>query len=113
LKGDQPMPLTVRLQKCATLTGRVVDREGRPCPNLELTVMIHKGQLNITEGWGGLFAGKTDRDGRLRIEGVIPGLKIGLQVWKSPRIVDKQLVGELTLEAGEVKDLGDVKVKKE
>jgi RNA polymerase sigma factor (sigma-70 family) len=113
LKGHQPMPVTVRLQKCATLTGRILDRDGQPCPNLDLTVMIHKGQLNITQDWGGLFAGKTGKDGRFRIEGVIPGLKIGLQVWKNPRFVDKQLVRELSLEAGEVKNLGDVKVEQE
>ena len=67
--------------------------------------------MNINNGgFGGGFHGSfrtTGKDGRFRIEGVIPGLKVGLWAGKSPGIFDQHLVPELTLQAGEVKDLGD------
>jgi hypothetical protein len=110
LKGDEPMPVTVRLQKCATITGRLVDSDGLPYAGAWIMGYIHKGQLNINNGgFGGGFHGvwTTGKDGRFRIEGVIPGLKVGLWAGKRPSIFDQHLVPELTLKAGEVKDLGD------
>jgi hypothetical protein len=107
--GNEPMPVTVRLQKCATITGRLVDDDGRPC-TAWIMGYIHKGQLNINSGVG-TFHQRADDDGHFRTEGVIPGLKIGMWAGKNPSEYDQHLVPELTLRAGEVKDLGDLKRK--
>jgi hypothetical protein len=48
--------------------------------------------------------------GRLRLEGIIPGLKIGLHASKDG-IHFSTLNVELTLKADEVKDLGDILLK--
>jgi hypothetical protein len=52
----------------------------------------------------------TGKDGRFRMEGIIPGLKIGLLAGKNTAYFDT-LVPELTLKPGEVRDVGDVKAK--
>jgi RNA polymerase sigma factor (sigma-70 family) len=109
-KGDEAKPVTVRLQKGATLTGRLLDQDSRPCAGVQLAGSILGGQLNIVEtegGWFGLFAGKTDREGRFQIDGVLPGVKVGLAINKGGRI-DTRLIARVTLKAGQTKDLGDL-----
>jgi hypothetical protein len=61
-------------------------------------------------GVGGSPLERTGKDGRFRSEGVIPGHKVGVYAGKNTTYSDPLVTG-LTLEAGEVKDLGDVKVK--
>ncbi len=107
LKGDEPMPLTVRLQKCATFTGRIVDEEGQPRADVGLAVHILGDQLNMTGGRFNFLFGKTDKEGRFRIEHVIPGVKVSLTTWNEMT----SLVPEITLKADETKDLGDLKMK--
>ena len=75
-----------------------------------VTGHVHRGQLDIKDVGVGLGMQGTGKDGRFRMEGVIPGLKIGLLAGKNTTYFDT-LVPELTLKAGEVKDLGDVKIK--
>jgi RNA polymerase sigma factor (sigma-70 family) len=109
-KGDEATPVTVRLQQCATLTGRLLDKDGRPCADVQLEGSILGGQLNlvVTEGgWFGFFSGKTDKEGRFQIEGILPGVKVGLAINKGGRI-DARLLAEATLRAGQTKDLGDL-----
>ena len=109
-KGDEALPVTVRLQEWATLTGRLLDQDGRPCADVQLAGCILGGQLNIVEmesGWFGFFAGKTDKEGRFKIEGILPGVKVGLAINKGGRI-DARLIAEVTLKAGQTKDLGDL-----
>jgi RNA polymerase sigma factor (sigma-70 family) len=105
LKGDEPAPVTVRLQKCATVTGRVVDADGLPRPAW-ITGVVHRGQLGTQIGIG-LGMERAGKDGRFRLEGVIPGLKIELLAGKNTTYFDT-LIPELTLKPGEVKDVGDV-----
>jgi hypothetical protein len=106
-KGDESMPVTVRLQKCGTITGRLVDEDGLPCGAVLMGV-IHKGQLNINSGVG-TFTAVAAKDGRFRIEGVIPGLKISMLAGNNFNYFDQSdLVKELTLQPGDVKDLGDL-----
>ena len=56
------------------------------------------------------FSAATGKDGRFRMEGIIPGLKIGLLAGKNTVYFDT-LVPELTLKPGEVRDVGDVKAR--
>jgi hypothetical protein len=111
VKGDGPTPVTVRLQKCATITGRVVDDDGLPRFAWVLSG-IESGQLNVHDYFvfGGPPMQGTGKDGRFRIEGVIPGLRVGVLAGKNTMYFDP-LVKGLTLKAGEVKDLGDVKAR--
>jgi RNA polymerase sigma factor (sigma-70 family) len=111
LKGDEPGPVTVRLQKCATVTGRVVDDDGLPRAAWVMSVIQTeelKGKNSF--GVGGSPLQGTGKDGRFRIEGIIPGHKVGVYAGKNTTYFDPLVTG-LTFKPGEVKDLGDVKAK--
>jgi hypothetical protein len=108
--GDEPMPVTVRLQECASLRGRVVDAEGQPRAKVTVVGHILEGQLGIKDGWYGFLVGTTDQDGRFRIEHVLPGVKVGLAIQRGAAITGR-LVPELILQAGETKDFGDLKAR--
>jgi RNA polymerase sigma factor (sigma-70 family) len=108
-KGNESMPVTVRLQKCATISGRVVDDDGQPRGGW-LMGGYHQGRLFVNSIGIGFTMRGLGKDGRFRVEGLVPGMKIGLFIGKNTSIFDP-LVQELTLEPGEVKDLGDVKAK--
>jgi hypothetical protein len=109
LRGDERMPVTVRLQKCATLTGRLVDDDGQPRDSW-LMGDLHRGQLGTSTGVG-FFSARPGKDGRFRIEGIIPGLTFGLWAGKNASMFDQHLVPKMKLDAGQVKDLGDLKRK--
>jgi RNA polymerase sigma factor (sigma-70 family) len=114
LKGDEAGPITIQLQPWGTVVGRIVHDDGRPRggvrlssaggsnpPNQDLVGILPRGDWN-----GGIPVG---RDGRFRVEGLVPGLKY------SGTLTDKfvlsgNLFGDVTVTAGEVKDLGDLKM---
>lgn len=108
LKGDEPESFTVRLQPTATLTGRLVDADGDPRANVNLSGFIEPGQLHITEGWGGIFNTTTKKDGRFRVENVLPGIHYTGWIQKTYRITGT-IFKNLTLKPGETHDLGDIK----
>ncbi|MBO0698637.1 MAG: carboxypeptidase regulatory-like domain-containing protein, partial [Zavarzinella sp.] len=110
LKGDEPDGFTVTLQKAATITGRLVGDDGEPLADTEISGGIDDNQLGLKGGWYGFFYGKTDKDGKFRIAGLVPGVKQSARVMRryqpAEQIFEHQAFG-----AGEVRDLGDVKVK--
>jgi hypothetical protein len=106
---DEEGPVTVRLERCGTLTGRLVD-DGLPLAGVQMTCdrpyeggdsRFEKGSLPVPI--------KTDKDGRFRVSGLVPGLKYSLRVWKGVMIAGTP-VKDMIIGAGETKDLGDVKV---
>jgi len=52
---------------------------------------------------------RTDKDGRFRATGLVPGLKYSLRVWKG-RMIAGVAAKDVTTGAGEIKDLGDIRV---
>jgi RNA polymerase sigma factor (sigma-70 family) len=114
LKGVETGPLTVRLQPWGTITGRIIDDEGKP-----------RGGVGLMNGRGGtdpgrpaeqgVLPGGTRRgtrigsDGRFRIEGLVPGLKYGANA-RVEGLLRGDLFQDVTVSPGEVKDLGDLKV---
>jgi RNA polymerase sigma factor (sigma-70 family) len=108
LTGDEK-DLTVRLRSCATVTGRVVDADGQPRAGVELAGFLEGDLVGPLAGQGGFSGVRTDKDGRFRITGLIPGL-----TWRNVYVQEgNELTGrvlrEVTFRPGETRDLGDLK----
>ena len=110
LRGDEAEPSTVRLQPWATLSGRLVDAQGRPRAKVEMMdTDWADAKDDPARGW---LTSRitTDRDGRFRIEALVPGQKY------SASLINVKDGGEygsvlrdVALKPGETLDLGDVR----
>jgi hypothetical protein len=94
--------IRVKMQPGATVTGRLLDTEGRPRARADWQVAFRSTEV---QAWSGYHSGKTDQDGRFRIEALAPGYMFCLSLDKG-----KLLFGD-GLRSGQTTDLGDVKVK--
>jgi RNA polymerase sigma factor (sigma-70 family) len=96
--------VTVRMERGAAVTGRLLDADGRPRAGVELEVQFHP------KGWGSWFdyapeRVRTDREGRFRVEGLLSGYEF--------RLADDTGGVPLggSLRSGKMKDLGDVRTQ--
>jgi protocatechuate 3,4-dioxygenase beta subunit len=107
LKGNEKGPLTVRLAAAATLRGRLVTPEGEPVSDGRLISPLSSADGQLL---GDVHPGK---DGKFRIEGLVPGLtyRLGLSRAGYFHRLGGAAAGALILKPGEAKDLGDVVVK--
>jgi RNA polymerase sigma factor (sigma-70 family) len=96
--------VAVRMEPGASVTGRLVDGDGKPRVGVELEMSFRP------KNWGAWIDYfperiKTDREGRFRIEMLVPGYEF--------RLSDD--MGEVLfgggLRSGQTKDLGDVRLK--
>ncbi len=104
VRADQSQPLTVKLERCASVTGRFVDADGQPVAGL--SIGIGRDRL---QGPGGVRT-QTDRDGRFRADGLAPGQKYTVQPASPVRITT---VTSFQVEPGQTKDLGNIQLKAE
>jgi hypothetical protein len=104
VRGDEEKPLTVRLQPCGSVTGRILKAKGYPYPELSIHGHSESQYMSITTGrWWQLYvSGRTDKEGRFRID-LIPDVRYHLTVGGQDH--------SLTLKPGETKDLGDTKIE--
>jgi hypothetical protein len=126
VRGDDAGPLTVRLEPLGTLAGRVLDAEGRPWAgakvHAELVAQItgHEGlaALVVTTFGRPLLTVEqtTDREGKFRLAGLLPGLPNYVLSVTDPEQEGEQRVSyysayPLAVESGRTKDLGDLRSK--
>ncbi len=72
VKADETGPITVKLEPCGTVTGRLVDTGGLPFAQIELTCDMPFNDKS--HAYGSLPKPiKTDKDGRFRAAGLVPG----------------------------------------
>jgi RNA polymerase sigma factor (sigma-70 family) len=98
--------VTVRMERGAAVTGRLIDSEGKPWAGVELGVQFHP------KGWGSWFdylpeRVRTDREGRFRVATLLSGYEFRL----SDETGNLPLGGELRPD--QTTDLGDVRMKPE
>jgi hypothetical protein len=109
VRAEDNSPLDVKLQKCGTLTGGVVNADGKPRPNVGIWGLRVQTVFDKAEGRGRDLWGRTDSQGKFHTDGVVPGVKYRFLTFEGPGNIDgKSLVRGVQLQAGEEKDLGDV-----
>jgi RNA polymerase sigma factor (sigma-70 family) len=113
--GDESQAPTVKLKPWGTVTAKLLDEDGKPLAGatVDLTYDQKDGVYHPVR-WMHPHYEKitTDKDGRFKIEGVIPGTKCVLSASTRKCFLS---VGEdfkaLVLQAGETKDLGPIPTK--
>ncbi len=106
--GDEPGPLVLKLQPWGTITGRVVDDEGRPWPKLGLFDTFLDANFDPNKGkFRGDFA--DIEGGRFRIR-VVPGLAYRAFATKGDSEREGTVFDGLKVGPGDVKDLGDITI---
>jgi RNA polymerase sigma factor (sigma-70 family) len=118
IKGDEPDPIKVALRPSGTVTGRLVDEDGRPRPNVRLELEYQRRTRGGTESDEQTFTPPlvTGPDGRFRIRGIVPGVSYTVAVIrKGAKDYEQRYEGNVhgdlwTLKPGEVRDWGDVRV---
>jgi RNA polymerase sigma factor (sigma-70 family) len=103
VKGEVKEPLTVRLEPCGSVAGRLLDQDGEPAAG----AVVRLDPESVPDA--GSPKVKTDRQGRFRIDGLLPGEKYQARLGPPP--FGQYLSSSFTLKPGETKDLGDVQVK--
>jgi RNA polymerase sigma factor (sigma-70 family) len=116
VKGDEPGPLRARLEPTGTVVGRLVDADGLPRPDVELLTLFEYKTRGDTI-WGEHVNSRlrTDRDGRFRVENLVPGVTYELEAIgkKGTHFADGFVSkARWTVKPGEVQDWGDVREEK-
>jgi RNA polymerase sigma factor (sigma-70 family) len=97
--GADRGPLSAKLGPWGAVTGRLVSAEGKP--QAEELMWLADWLLPNSEF-------QTDRDGRFRVEGLVPGVAYTLDVVRNGKGLGHVFAG-LNVKAGETRDLGDVR----
>jgi RNA polymerase sigma factor (sigma-70 family) len=118
LQGDEKGPVTVKLAAGATLVGRLVTPDGQPVADGQVISLQRPldqpDRLKADPTVGSLPRDlRPDRQGKVRIEGLVPGLTYHLGLVKGIYLhqLGGAAGGKLTFKPGETKDLGDIVVK--
>ncbi len=105
--GSDPGPISVRLEPLANLTGRLVDESGNPRKDAEMRLLrvVEEPFVGANGEISPPLRGKTDQDGRFRIDRIIPGTAYWLQTsagrffnrdfW-TPRPAENKVLGDIT-----------------
>jgi hypothetical protein len=131
VQGGGEEPIVAKLQPLGAIEGRVVDEQGMPCPgfkvkltpsmtrenyeNLPHELSTFQGVSGIYRGLWSNFIGRdavTDKDGRFKLDGVLPGIDFDFYVSdgdlaKAGTLVIQQR--KIRAEPGKRKDLGTLK----
>jgi RNA polymerase sigma factor (sigma-70 family) len=131
VSGDSEVPVTVKLQPLGAVEGTVVDGDGKPWAGLRVKAMPAEprddydnlgyeqrsvqGNFGIYRGLPNEFLGRdatTDKDGRFRVDGVLPGVDFVVYVSDGDLSKERTLVvkrAQVRVEVGKANDLGILK----
>jgi hypothetical protein len=118
-------PLVVRMERAGSVKGRLVGEDGRPLSGAKLGTMTFDldgnnlpGSMNVLWPEDGLWPENetftADANGHFQVDGLKRDAKTSINVFgMRPNVRDNmvEVLNKLTVEPGEIRDLGDVKVK--
>jgi hypothetical protein len=115
LKGDETGPVTIKLEPWGSVSGRIVDDEGHPRKAMFINSPTgssnpHPETHDILPGSDWNEGIRVADDGTFFVEGLVPGLKYGATA-RTGFEAFGDLFTDVTVETGEVKNLGDLKVQ--
>ena len=110
-QGAEDGPLTVRLQPAGTVIGRLLDEDGQARTGVVVKAGYGPGQFADIPYYLTLIESAAGKDGRFRIDGLIPGVVYDLGLRVGSDVVLGDFAKGVTLQPGETRDLGDVKVQ--
>jgi hypothetical protein len=114
VRGDEKEPVVGRLVSLGSVTGTLTEVDGTPLTGatVELSWQDRMRRDLYRELVRTAPAVTTDRDGRFRIDGIVPGVPFGLAVTKGDAgYVGEPRIGQRTVDPGQARDLGVLKVK--
>ncbi|HKB37853.1 MAG TPA: carboxypeptidase-like regulatory domain-containing protein, partial [Gemmataceae bacterium] len=100
--GESKEPLVVKLEPFGSVSGRILDEDGKP--SVGMTVRLDCEHVEYMSG----PRVKTDRDGRFRIDGLVPGQTYQARLSLPP--FGRYLGAPFRVKPGENKDLGETKL---
>ncbi len=110
--ADGDSPVTLQLRPWANLKGRLVDDRGQP-RSRGLEILLDDGKLPIHTVNGRNYDTQhfsIDADGRFHLDGLVPSAKYRLQVLEGGFRILGVVTRDITLEPGETRDLGDLRI---
>jgi len=112
IQGEEKGPLTLQLKPWAVVSGRLVTSNGQPRSKAELTLELYGERLfDPRGGYHRVRSFHTDKDGKFRIDALVPGLKYTMTYKTGKGRLAGTVFEDLILQSGQTKDLGDVQVK--
>jgi hypothetical protein len=110
-RGDGDTPYTVRMRPWGSFTGRVVDEQGQPQPGASITSDTVRGFAAHDDPGLGIFpAVQTDKQGRFRVERLVPGQSYGATLYLGIGRPSGPAFEGMKVAPGRVRDLGDLRL---
>jgi protocatechuate 3,4-dioxygenase beta subunit len=110
--GKEMGPVDLKLTPWGSLSGRLVDGDGQPIAGAQVKVGYRGTQgIGVPSSGGRPMDERivTDRDGRFRLDGLIPGLPAAVFFLKNGApLTSGDKLDNLDVRPGELKDLGDI-----
>ena len=107
-RGDGDAPYIVQMKAWGTVTGRIVDKNDNPL-KASLSLGDVAGEVNADAQVGIHRGAATDDAGRFRIERLVPGQRYSAEVYREQSLIGMAF-DKLMLGAGQVRDLGDIRI---
>ncbi len=114
LRGDEKEPSVIRLGRAGTAIGRILDRDGQPITGANIDLSSPDGSASelYRQVRQSQQAVRTDKDGRFRVEGIVPEVKFTLGIMQGRTFfVGEPRISVRQVKPGETLDLGDIRVK--
>lgn len=118
VRGDEKEPLTVQLAPTGAVAGRLRNADGEPIQGAEIEVAAGGPRpfSSLTSLYlylnGTRLTARTDKEGRFRLEGVVPGSKFSIGIRLRGAFLDGgPRTRQLQVKPGETIDLGAILIK--